>query len=433
MKLSISLQNDRCADANNIFVTRRNSYNAVSPTITPTTFVSSETRGSTTAIIEANDNDVLCGKDKTYLHHPGNKLYREIIMEHASEYEMCKSARRNKMIMTTKIYGIMTSVHKCRFLRRSSLGTGWDVLTTAEARDKISHALRFTNKCSNKIVEKGMDRSKQMCDVRDNPQDTVSRQRRPFLNDNGDTYTDKDTFNSWMLASFPSDLNDIATLEASKRPPLTNHGEKESEKKLFSNTFLVYDFITKVPTTSSISNLKSNDDGTFTNNHDCLRNCNTTPDYPDFDKFHDEHNSSQISPSYNFHFVSPTAAKKSFKIGSRKCKKMKTNVEVFGDDHSFSLSDEEQFFQRIFQMGYNACMQQSSAFTQGRQMISAPMLVNSVKHDGLNFVSTLDASMLKEDTNLVSYAIDSLCQHDDDDATATSNGRCDLGDDIWSS
>jgi hypothetical protein len=88
-------------------------------------------------------SDVLCGKDKTYENHPGNQLYRDLIVATALEYSVATS-KQHKMKMTAKIVDELISGYGSRFLKRSSVDDGeWVELTMSAARDKTSHALRF--------------------------------------------------------------------------------------------------------------------------------------------------------------------------------------------------------------------------------------------------------------------------------------------------
>lgn len=86
-------------------------------------------------------NDVLCGKDKTYQLHPGNRLYRQLIEEVAAHYSTV-ATKQDKMSMTQNIVHTMMHTHGARFLRPFS-DDQWVEITHQMARDKTSHALRF--------------------------------------------------------------------------------------------------------------------------------------------------------------------------------------------------------------------------------------------------------------------------------------------------
>lgn len=89
-----------------------------------------------------SSNDVLCGKDKTYQLHPGNRLYRRLIEETAVVYSTV-ATKQHKMQMTQQIVATMMHTHNARFIRNLEDGEGWEEISHQQARDKTSHALRF--------------------------------------------------------------------------------------------------------------------------------------------------------------------------------------------------------------------------------------------------------------------------------------------------
>jgi hypothetical protein len=100
-----------------------------------------------TVIRSPSPTDVLCGKDKTFGKHPGNRMYRELIAERSSDYAVATS-KRTKMDISKSIIATMQHKHGSRFLRQSSgcgNNEGWVELSTQQARDKATHALRFWN------------------------------------------------------------------------------------------------------------------------------------------------------------------------------------------------------------------------------------------------------------------------------------------------
>lgn len=86
--------------------------------------------------------DVLCGKDKTYENHVGNRLYRELVVNAAPKYTAAIS-KQEKMQMTRDIVSSLTLQYGSRFMKVSSVHGGWEEINMAAARDKTSHALRF--------------------------------------------------------------------------------------------------------------------------------------------------------------------------------------------------------------------------------------------------------------------------------------------------
>jgi hypothetical protein len=97
---------------------------------------------NTSEVLEPEKFDVLCGKDKTYAKRDGNKLFRNMIAEWAEPYKK-SNTKQEKMRITKKIVHSMESSYGSRFLRLNVAGNYWEEITTQQARDKTSHALRF--------------------------------------------------------------------------------------------------------------------------------------------------------------------------------------------------------------------------------------------------------------------------------------------------
>jgi hypothetical protein len=93
-------------------------------------------------ITHPNNLDILCGKDKNYLKHPGNQMFRFWIVRHAKAYQSATS-RVEKMAITRKIVTALKERYQSRFLKPAKYG-GWSEIDDLAARDKVSHALRFT-------------------------------------------------------------------------------------------------------------------------------------------------------------------------------------------------------------------------------------------------------------------------------------------------
>merc|ERR1719343_1449671 len=62
------------------------------------------------------DMDVLCGQDKNFIQHPGNKLYRSVIATWSERYGQTID-KKSKMLMTTEICKYMKEQHNSRFLK----------------------------------------------------------------------------------------------------------------------------------------------------------------------------------------------------------------------------------------------------------------------------------------------------------------------------
>ena len=93
-------------------------------------------------IITPLPNDVLCGHDKKYLQHQGNELYKRQIIEYSVTYSSCGKDRLKKMKITKTVVDNMKLWYNSRFLKQTHLGE-WEELTSKQARDRVSHAIRF--------------------------------------------------------------------------------------------------------------------------------------------------------------------------------------------------------------------------------------------------------------------------------------------------
>jgi len=123
-------------------------------------------------VTEPEDNDVLCGRDKSYNRHPGNRIFKAMIVAKAELYCAART-KQEKMDMTKLIVDTLKEGHKARFLKpvkfkgvasptspsspeQSMVPTSldaWEEISDALARDKVSHALRFTaSQLKRKIV-----------------------------------------------------------------------------------------------------------------------------------------------------------------------------------------------------------------------------------------------------------------------------------------
>lgn len=107
------------------------------------------------------ENDVLCGKDKTYNKHPGNQKFRERIEASVEKYQQVKT-KQDKMRFTRDFVHSMRTDYNTRFLKRITLDNNiaacgdsddkyaWQEISQQMARDKVSHALRFAAKSKRK-------------------------------------------------------------------------------------------------------------------------------------------------------------------------------------------------------------------------------------------------------------------------------------------
>lgn len=78
--------------------------------------------------------DILCGKDKSCVSHPGSVNFREVIEEYREKYE--SSNKQKKMSITREIVSILRK--SSRFLKYDSKAGVWKTITDLAARDKVS-------------------------------------------------------------------------------------------------------------------------------------------------------------------------------------------------------------------------------------------------------------------------------------------------------
>lgn len=95
-------------------------------------------------IFDTTDADILCGKEKHCVSHPGSLNFRAVIDKYASKYQEAVT-KQEKMNVTKEIYDLLGSQNS-RFLKFNASAKGWEQLSSLLARDKISHALRFANR-----------------------------------------------------------------------------------------------------------------------------------------------------------------------------------------------------------------------------------------------------------------------------------------------
>jgi hypothetical protein len=86
-----------------------------------------------------HENDILCGKEKHCIIHPGTRRYRQFIDAYQPRYR--EAANKNdKMEITKEI--VLTLGRTGRFLRYNKETQTYEELSHLESRDKTSHALR---------------------------------------------------------------------------------------------------------------------------------------------------------------------------------------------------------------------------------------------------------------------------------------------------
>lgn len=106
---------------------------------------------------EIRSEDILCGKKKHEVNHPGSKNFRAVIEDYAPKYQTAIT-KQEKMAVTKEIYDSLSNQNS-RFLKYSNDLQGWEEISSLLARDKISHALRFANRDKKKGSKKSHRRT----------------------------------------------------------------------------------------------------------------------------------------------------------------------------------------------------------------------------------------------------------------------------------
>mmetsp|Transcript_985 Transcript_985/g.1791 ORF Transcript_985/g.1791 Transcript_985/m.1791 type:complete len:619 (-) Transcript_985:1089-2945(-) len=89
------------------------------------------------------NDDVLFGKEKKIVNHPGNTRFRQLVDMYIGAYE---SAPRGEKANITNILVDQVHMSSGRFLKRAPCGKGWVEVNTETAHDKITHAFRNRRK-----------------------------------------------------------------------------------------------------------------------------------------------------------------------------------------------------------------------------------------------------------------------------------------------
>ena len=157
-------------------------------------------------IDQPTDTDVLCGKTKLCMSHPGSKAFRNVIEKYATRYDEADSKYR-KMGITKEIYGDLRRNSNSRFLKFNAKRHGWNELTESQVRDKIGHALRFVLKTRQKRDRKCHRRNFSSSSIVTN-----SSSEDPSASDSSDGEMEErdelptDSANNWETLSKPTPL-----------------------------------------------------------------------------------------------------------------------------------------------------------------------------------------------------------------------------------
>lgn len=129
--------------------------------------------------------DILCGKDKTYAKHAGNQRFRQLIDSYLPEYRTSTN-KQDKMRITRMIVHVMRTRYNARFLKpvdlttdgEASVRTEWIEITDQQARDKISHAIRFALNHGSFSDDGGNDNPSKTIGMAPHPKERKTHRRR---------------------------------------------------------------------------------------------------------------------------------------------------------------------------------------------------------------------------------------------------------------
>lgn len=110
----------------------------------------SKQNSSLEMIEQPSPYDILCGKDKSFSHHPGNLIFRDVILSFQERYANANS-KPEKMQITKEIVQMLQATYNSRFIKLKPQGGEtqvWGEISDQAARDKVSHALRFASRWS---------------------------------------------------------------------------------------------------------------------------------------------------------------------------------------------------------------------------------------------------------------------------------------------
>lgn len=94
--------------------------------------------------IVVTELDILCGKTKFIINHPGTIRYNKIVDSFTQRYIQAET-KFDKMGVTKSLHDYLKTTS--RFLKQNTEGQ-WEEITPLAARDKIGHALRFAVKAA---------------------------------------------------------------------------------------------------------------------------------------------------------------------------------------------------------------------------------------------------------------------------------------------
>lgn len=84
--------------------------------------------------------DVICGRGKQALNHPGNKRFRKLIDQHLDDYANAKTKLEKGMVVSKVIDQVEDEGGN--FIKRGKSGVEWIIVDATFAREKTAHTIR---------------------------------------------------------------------------------------------------------------------------------------------------------------------------------------------------------------------------------------------------------------------------------------------------
>ena len=95
------------------------------------------------AFADITDADVISGRDKLAFTHPGNRVFRSLVIAHGPAYQAANFRKHKARIVNTIVETIHNTGGRFMSLEGSGAGSiGWVEMNQATTYQKVAHALR---------------------------------------------------------------------------------------------------------------------------------------------------------------------------------------------------------------------------------------------------------------------------------------------------
>lgn len=93
-----------------------------------------------TGVTAPNEYDIICARGRQASKHPGNLIFRQLILSHLDRYVGAKS-KLDKGMVIDEVFQIVYGSNG-RFVKRDKRTGQWRYLCDVKAREKVTHAIR---------------------------------------------------------------------------------------------------------------------------------------------------------------------------------------------------------------------------------------------------------------------------------------------------